>query len=425
MQVEYIASGLSFTRITEPSFTNIDGCTHAVNKLIDKMRDDGTVISALFNAYTEAKFGPRLQEHYRAFNNVFADSGGLQVVTLGKQIDDSLKNDIYGIQGQYSSVAMSFDEIPVRTTKEGGSKRGDNSSRLFDYDMIEPCAKKSGQNLDQQIEAFKAMGSGSKPMLIAQGNCRHTIAQWVDIVYKEVKPENRKHIHGIAFAFSSLGPGMLEAVETCAAYGLIEHEDIKKNIHLLGVGALKKLVPYIECFKSGFFDPDTNLSIDSTSHSQSVVMGFFQDEDLVVRRIGKYPNAFNRRYLQKVYDAVEGITDTGTTFETFYDYAIRNISTSKHLKEEHEASMMANLLYPVSTFLQANNLVKAIRDCHDNEGAYGKYLNKKLTDRLGPVTLLSEVRTNQQMEQWFSRYAKYVQSERIKNNKVPTITLFD
>src|SRR5690625_3636202 len=106
-------------------------------------------------------------------------------------------------------------------------------------------------------------------------------------------------------------------------------------------------------------------------------MGFFQGPDLKVRRIGKYPNSFNREYLKLVYDTILDYHTTNIGFEEFYDYSIKNISTSTHLKEETDLNILANLLYPVSCFLQARHLIDAIRDCYNNPESYSKYLNKK------------------------------------------------
>jgi hypothetical protein len=389
------------------------------------MHDNGYNVSCLFNAYSEVKFGNAITSNYDGFKNILADSGGLQVITLGKEITSEVKDQIYKTQAEFSTTAMSFDEIPVVTKSSSGSKRNDNSSRTFVHSMLEPCAIKSGKNLNEQIEAFKKYGSSSKPMLIAQGNDRHSIAKWVDIVYNTVDKENRRYIHGIAFAFSSIGTGVLEALEVCAAYGLIPYNEIKRNIHLLGVGAIKKLVPFIECFRSGFFPADTMLSFDSTSHSQGVVMGFYQREDMEIVRVGKYPNKTNFDYLTKVYNKIKEHCDVDVGFDEFYDFVIRNITTTKHLKEaEGDLAVMANLLYPFSTFIQVQHMIDAITDCHASFDNYAKYMSKKNFRAIQSLRLLKDVKDNNDFEKWFSKYARYTQSDRIKSDKQEVITLF-
>lgn len=427
MNLEYIVSGVSICRLGREVFHKNAKCVEALKNYMTDVQKDYAV-SYLFNAYSEVKEGIVLHDSYSgsgAFKDVYSDSGGLQMITLGVAIDDAAKDTIYSVQGKHSTVAMSFDEIPV-ITPNGRSAINDNSERLYVCDMMEAKAIKSGQNLDKQIEAFKATGTMCKPMLIAQGNCRHTIAQWVDIVYNTVKPENREFIHGIAFAFSSLGNGMLESVEVCAAFGLIPYDRLKKNIHLLGVGSIKKLVPFIECFRSGYIPADVNMSFDSTSFSQAILMGRFTNEKLKTIPLNKT----YRSVLRVVYDEISPYLDTDVSYSEFEQYTLKNIRTSEHLSEEHRCVDLSLMLRPVACMVQVKYFMDAIRKCYDDPERYADYISPKLIPQIEVIKLLAEAKDVSGIESWFDTYSKYVESDRIRRvqsleqHSEETITLF-
>lgn len=50
---------------------------------------------------------------------------------------------------------------------------------------------------------------------------------------------------------------------------------IKNHIHLLGMGSIDRLIPYIYLTKSGFIQNDVKISFDSTTFSMSYIMGRF------------------------------------------------------------------------------------------------------------------------------------------------------
>jgi len=74
------------------------------------------LVSTLYNAYTE-------KQHVKEFahldnlgsDSVYADSGGLQIVTAGKSITEEMKMEIYKTQ-TYADYAMCFDVIPLSST---------------------------------------------------------------------------------------------------------------------------------------------------------------------------------------------------------------------------------------------------------------------------------------------------------------------
>ena len=78
-----------------------------------KVKNTNPTVATLFNAYTESSFTDRIA----ALNNMgaaklYADSGGLQIVTAGKKITPEIKQQIYKTQTA-ADYAMCFDEIAL------------------------------------------------------------------------------------------------------------------------------------------------------------------------------------------------------------------------------------------------------------------------------------------------------------------------
>ena len=109
----------------------------------------------MYNAYTEKRPGEWMGEHYRSLvHSIHADSGGLQMITLGRTITNELKEEVYDSQARNSDIAMCFDVIPVRTLDAGRSDRLDLNNRRFDRTDLERCARETGRNLRRQKAAI-------------------------------------------------------------------------------------------------------------------------------------------------------------------------------------------------------------------------------------------------------------------------------
>ena len=116
---EYVGSGTSYFKLMyEESYRpeNLEVFAATYGSLNNQHEHK---ISLLYNAFTEKRTGPRLKEHYaKHLHTIHADSGGLQMITLGKTITDELKEDVYANQALNSDVAMCFDLIPVVVLSE-------------------------------------------------------------------------------------------------------------------------------------------------------------------------------------------------------------------------------------------------------------------------------------------------------------------
>ena len=107
--------------------------------------------------------GPNIDEPFTKIfpKGIHADSGGLQMITLGKGTvtkEDRIK--IYNTQAAYSHYAMSFDEIPSLIKDD---------IRYYLPHTVKQKGLESGYNLKEQYDHFSTLDTKCKIIPIAQG----------------------------------------------------------------------------------------------------------------------------------------------------------------------------------------------------------------------------------------------------------------
>lgn len=312
---EYVVSGTSYMRMSNPQVSKSPENVAMVRDLFGKFvhNQKSHTFSALYNAYQESSFGERFQPYNGSIKNIHADSGGLQIVTLGKTITDELKDKIYTNQAKWADVGMCFDEIPVVLT-DGKSDRNDVNARYFDFENYEAMAKKTGKNIKRQLEVFADNDSKCKPFAILQGNCYDTYMTWADRLYSEVSVGDRERIGGIAMGAAALGTGPLEDVKRAFIASQIpwRNKENKLHLHILGVGSVRRLIPYIIFCQNGLYD-HIELSYDSTTHSRAAETGlYFMDSANF-----KYTREFTPEY-KMFYEDIEKTEPIGCSLEDFH-----------------------------------------------------------------------------------------------------------
>jgi hypothetical protein len=248
------------------------------------MGDDSLKTSMLFNGYTEHRHGKYFNDRGRfGFDQLYADSGGLQVVTTGKTLTNDLKLQIYENQ-KAADFGFCFDEIPLGMKNEGDTNakhRSQTEGKLFFPEGFDDCAIRTAMNIKEQTAAFK--GSNTKAFYIVQGNTTDEMYRWFKKGVEIVQAEGFEQIQGVAPADTCMGNGALESVDMMVAYHrMIEdfgQDFTKKHLHLLGVGSPGRLLPAVFLKESGFIPQNVELSFDSSSSSMSYVMGNFFDSD--------------------------------------------------------------------------------------------------------------------------------------------------
>lgn len=254
-------------------------CKKGVNLIVDYINEKSNNFevtkSVLYNAYTETKFAEYYSENDMGFKNLYADSGGLQVITQGKSLTDEIKQKVYQVQDA-SDISFCFDEIPVEkkcslAVAGGASERSNVSSKHFDYSRFKDCAKKTAENVLIQLNTLES----SSVSYIVQGNTIKDMVEWFDIGASVLGVENIKKLKGIALADTCMGNGTLESCDMMITAKIIfdKYPDLHKQIHLLGIGSVARLLPLFMMLKSGLIDPETVISFDSSTNAMSFIMG--------------------------------------------------------------------------------------------------------------------------------------------------------
>lgn len=237
------------------------------------------LISLLFNAFTEDNIGKYINDMDRyGFDELYADSGGLQMVTTNRKVTPELKSQIYGVQ-KLANYGFCFDEIPLGI-KEGvdpetAKHRSQTGSKLFRQSDFDACIASTAMNIKEQTEAFS--GSGTKAFYILQGNTTEEMYRWFEGGTKILETAHYANLQGLAPADTCMGNGEMESVEMLRACHRLRNdfgaERTGNHIHFLGVGSPSRLLPALFLSQGGYLDPNIHVSFDSSTASMSLIMG--------------------------------------------------------------------------------------------------------------------------------------------------------
>lgn len=410
MNLEYVTSGTNHISAANKYVHDNEFAFEFYKKVFNLLNtSNNSKFSLLFNAFQEQRYAVPLQNYKGSIHRIHSDSGGLQIVTVGKKMTPELYKEIYILQARYSDIAMSFDEIPVAKISEK-SAINDFTSRKFDVDNYKEFAKLSGKNLREQIETFKDEKVSCKPLLIAHGNCLETYKDWIDIILKEVPSSDHHLIGGISVSGAALGRGFLEDMQK-AAY--ISEFPMNHYVHLLGVGSIKRLLPYLLFAQNGYYKKDFHLSYDSSSHSQGVTTGsFFQNGgDSGLGRV------MNRNY-EVIYgqmDELFHLRERGYTNSDFFKCFSKRTwgdftdDRGNYILED----IRRNTTLTLSFFGRSvYNFTKMVDDCRQSKD-YLLETSKKM--KLGrDISVLYNINNINDFEYWNKHYGHYIKSKKIQ-----------
>ena len=277
MELEYVSSGNSMWKVHSADPIDVRKILHELNSI------KNSKYSFLYNAYTEKSLGEAIYKSYKsdAFN-IHSDSGGLQIMLLGLPNTPQLRNEVYNHQKENSHVAMGFDIIPVIQDANASNvtNRLGFTSKVLETGKMYDAGMETGQNIKDQIAVMNSNVNvnDTKPQMIIHGNAFKDYENYYDGMTKILTSEDLKQVRGCAVSGAAIGGGTLQMCDmTNAMLSLDTPEHIKKNIHLLGVGSVSKLLPVIMMMKSGRISEDTHISYDSSSHSGSFMFGNLLD----------------------------------------------------------------------------------------------------------------------------------------------------
>lgn len=412
--LEYVASGTSYLRINYPiSHENEDNLSLIKDFFTEVDNKNNHRFSLLYNAYTESKFGKIFEKFSDSFYKTHADSGGLQIITQGKTVDDAFKKTIYKNQADYADVGMCFDEIPLVVTGKK-SKRNDVSNRFFDKDNLKDYAQKTGLNVKEQIEVYLENNSNCKPYFIIHGNDIETAIDWVNYSLDVIPNDLRKHIGGIAMGGGTFGNGLKESLLRAflAGYILQTRDDlVNKNLHFLGLGSLTNAFPFLVFLSSGLYNKEWCISYDSTSHTQAHHNGNYINNEGKSIEMGR---AYTNRY-KIIYDDVCINSDVFKNLDVPLKefYKVLNSPAGKYIESNNFATFLSvNLVCALSTI---TNFTRKINQYATN---LEDFLHERIPGNKWSIyKSLSNIKTLDDYKYWDKTVGCYVPSIKILNGQ--------
>jgi hypothetical protein len=377
------------------------------------------VLSMLFNAFTEKSFVKNPQKGFQMYDwlgsdKVYADSGGLQIVTTGKSVTPEIQKEIYKTQ-TVADYAMCFDVIPLTNTSlvQTRNERSNVGNKIFEDHLFADSAQKTAQNIKQQISFFRESGAKTKVVIIVQGNTAQDMKFFFDTIASHLEEADYEHVSGIAVADTCMGNGELESIKMLHAAHLISkdcHPAVKSHIHFLGIGSLYRLRPIIYLIRSGFLASYERVSYDSTSHTSCFDMGLIKLNG-TCRSYGTHKTQLAEEvfydiheYFKPVFEQIITIDeyeklifgDDGTNPLTFS--AIRSQAT----KMGSNNIIAGMLIKSAHTYYQIQNFMKRAEDIWSEENDYS------------PIGHLLNIRDERDILQWYTNFSTHVMSRNIR-----------
>lgn len=419
---EFVFSAPSYLRIithgrlrTVPSLKELTDTivTDGIMRIKEELKeiDYPMMISILFNAFTEKNYLERILTSGKfGFDRVYADSGGLQMITLGLTANHQAKQDVYAIQAK-TDLAMCFDEIPIKNEKMVG--RAGYLDKVFMYEDHAKCAKETCYNVMQQIDYFRKVESQTKVFFIVQGNTYSDMSEWFEIATKTIPKDYWDHIGGLAIGGVCLGYGQREDVEKIAIYRQLRDdfgvEYTKKHLHILGVGSVMRLQPLIILRNTGLVPEDTHVSYDSTTLSMAYTYGNFMDKDGDIQRDTPLWEKNFRHY----YDTITPIyLDYGYTqdeIDSYYNRTVKDMLCHEKIYSDHEDDRLRVFHH---CFSALSNVHQIINFTHNLYRIYKNW--DKGND---PIGMLKVVKSIDDFYEWEKVYGPLVPSKRLTRKR--------
>lgn len=412
MDITYIMSGISMVLKTGPkkNRANVE-YANMVAETVDQFKSF-LKFEAMFNAYCESELMENTLSKFDNFGITWhADSGGLQVITLGKSITDELKNKIYNIQAKHADYAMCFDELPVNVTDyKGSSSRVDLSGRQFIVEWAEERARATGANVKKQIDVIKKMNSNTKVFLICQGNETEDFVKFYNDAMSMIPEEHYSYIAGVALSAACTGLGHLEAIKMVASYRFMKIPKTMGNkLHILGFGSLKRLYPLLILKQNGYIQAD--ITFDTSTHAMCTLLGETiingKRIELGKVRTAKSDNVFKHFY--KKYGHIIRKYYPEVTIEKYVEIAGEDLTSSKKFNLDSAMDVYINLY---TRFLIAYEAYLNFSDSVEN--ALSDIIQNKFTTNLPYYDSLIYVKNEMEYIEWYKKWRNEIPTNRIQ-----------
>lgn len=410
---EYVVSGPAYLRLGAEQCNDPETLAMINNLFLKTCHNQNNhTFSLLYNGFTEKNFGQKLQKYRPAVKQIHADSGGLQIITRGLKNTPEFREKVYINQGTYADIGMAFDEIPVKATQDGKSSKIDTKRRYFDRENFVNYATQTGKNVRAQIETFEQIKSSCRPFIIIHGASHDTYKQWAEIVLKEVSEPLRNRIGGVAMGSAALGMGQLEDVKRAFYVTLLPFEK-PFHLHVLGVGALRRMLPYLLFSQTGLYE-NIDISYDSTTHSMSLDNGLFYFSHYKKTPGSSYGGTsvkMGREYSNIYRTVTEEINNVcGTTYESDEFHKLMNTAVGTYVEK---GGKFIDIMKARLSFILTNvhNFTKDVSELTKSKEQFLKFAREK--DCENEYATLFDIKTIEDFLHWEKHVGKHMESESV------------
>jgi len=436
-QLDYVISAVGMMGVFTPDheafwYPEYKKATLSLMKSLNKRvaetcHNTKPLVSTLFNAYTEKN---HVDEFKRLENlgsaSVYADSGGLQIVTAGKSITNDIKNQIYKTQ-TYADYAMCFDVIPLSSVSltRTRNERSNVGNKIFHSEQHQQAAFATGDNIKSQASFFRTVGAKTKVVIIVQGNDVQDMVDYFKNITTRLDDADYENIGGLAIADTCMGNGELESIKMLIAAKEISkicHPNIKKHLHVLGVGSIYRMRPILYLLKSGYLNAFERVSYDSSSHTSTFQYGLLKVNG-TCKSIGSYKTPAVDKHFRNVYNLFSDTFSEYVTEDKFIDNIFGDgksdwkYSTIKNRVVETSdpdiiiPSLLCNAAH---TYFQIHNFITNLDQVMLDE--FGIQRTKGDWKKLMRINQLLAVKNDDDMSAWFSQNSGGIKTKGIKRD---------
>lgn len=381
------------------------------------------LVSTLYNAYTEKN---HVKEFERLDNlgsaSVYADSGGLQIVTAGKSITDDIKREIYKTQ-TYADYAMCFDVIPLTSVSltRTRNERSNVGNKIFMNEDHQASAFATGDNIKAQATYFRESGAKTKVVIIVQGNTTQDMVDFYKNIESRLSPEDYANIGGMAIADTCMGNGEAESIEMLRAAKQIAdfcHPNVRKHLHVLGVGSISRMRPILYLLKSGYLHEFERVSYDSSSHTSTFQYGLLKLNG-TCKSIGSHKTPAVDKHFRNVYNLFYDTFADLITIDDWMnnlfgdgtgDWKYSTIKNRALLLNDPKAISATLLCNAAHTYYQIHNFVTNLDKVMSDEYKVFK-TNPSVKEKA--MNGLLGVTNEKQMDAWVAQHNSKLVSKRI------------
>jgi hypothetical protein len=261
---------------------------------------------------------------------------------------------------------------------------------------------------------FDSLNSNCRPFAILQGSGADSYAQWAECMMDEVPQELRHRIGGVAMGSAALGMGPLEDVKR-AFYVTSVPFDRPFHLHVLGVGALKRILPYLLFSQTGLYE-GIDISYDSTTHSMSLDNGLFYFSHCKKNGASDYGGSsvkMGRPYSNIYRTVTEEINSVcGTNYDPVEYHKLMNIAVGEYMEKGGKFIdvMQARLAFILTN---VHNFTMDVSELMNSKENFLRFCRDKNCEN--EYSTLFDVKNNNDFLHWEKHVGRFMDSEPVNS----------